>query len=88
LRDDPADGSDPADNAIRAVLWRDRVLVLELREWLSEFEDVAPQLALFDVGTGMPFRYFAGDRHCRGLPLLWQRVDTRPLDMDLRTSPP
>ncbi len=91
LRDQVSDSFTPT---IRATIWKDQVMVIGMRGHdldlgIGEYGfDKTAQVIVIDTKAGKPFAYFAGHRLCDGLPLVWQDVGPRLLDMDLRTSPP
>ncbi|MCA9591708.1 MAG: hypothetical protein KC776_00315, partial [Myxococcales bacterium] len=85
---DPADSDLAPNGRIRARVWRDRVLLLELRP-RETWNGGISHVAVVDAASGRLIGHFAGT--CwgsRGFPLPWQPVGPRVLDMDLREGPP
>ena len=91
LHPDETDSA-PPPGAIRATLWKERVLLIELGselDGLGLYDEEGntqrrSQIAVLDVQRGLPFRYLGGSiKSCDRLPLLWRPVGPRALDMDL-----
>jgi hypothetical protein len=68
--------SGPVSGSIRAALWQNRVLLVELGEDEVRDPELKRQLAALDVERGVPFRYFAGNS-CDDQPRLWSSVEPR-----------
>lgn len=79
LRDEPPSSLAP-DGLIHASLWRDRVLLVELRD--RHFVDAASHVAAVDTGSGRLIGHFPGAGMSYRFPLPWRGVGPRPFDMD------
>lgn len=77
----------PEPGTIRVATWKNQVLLIELKDaWSLIGDGGVSHVAVVDLESGRVFGHFEGAR-CRGLPLPWQPVGPRPLDMDLRSVP-
>lgn len=79
LRDESPSSLAP-DGLIHAGLWRDRVLLVELRD--RHFDDAPSHVALVDTASGRLIGHFPGTGIGYGFPLAWRRVGPRLIDMD------
>lgn len=85
LADEPDSPLAPDDH-IHARLWRDRVLLIELRD--PFVDDVPSHVAVVDADSGRLIGHFPGPRSSFGFPLAWRPVGPRSLDMDYAETPP
>ncbi|MCZ7680260.1 MAG: hypothetical protein M5U28_16435 [Sandaracinaceae bacterium] len=86
LNDDPASALAPTD-MIRAVSWRNAVLLIELRSRFP-FEDERSHVAVVDLESGRLIGHFPGSCSGHNFPLAWRPVGPRTLDMDYAEGPP
>lgn len=79
LRDESPSSLAP-DGLIHAGLWRDRVLLIELRD--RYFDDAPSHVAVVDAASGRLIGHFPGTGIGFGFPLAWRPVGPRLIDMD------